>query len=133
MVKEECLLIALRGIANNQPYLMGTSPSDIAVKAMRDYEVLCAAETTVRNGDFMDEYGCCKVCNGEIPYGHFNHCDIYKLETRIHEFESEITAALETAGKYTVHVREGGGPEKLAASLAVTVAKMASELETEQK
>jgi len=86
-----------------------------------------------RNDHWMDEFGRCKVCNGEIPQGHSEHCYIYKLENRIDKFESEIMAALEVAGKYAVRVREGGGPENLAASLAVTVAKMASELKTRQK
>lgn len=33
-----------------------------------------------RNGAWIDESGACKVCDGEIPYGHTSICDIYKLE-----------------------------------------------------
>lgn len=36
-----------------------------------------------RNGKWIDDMGCCKVCDGEIPYGHTYNCDIFKLEQEI--------------------------------------------------
>lgn len=33
-----------------------------------------------RNGKCFDEGGCCRVCDGEIPDGHTDTCDLYKLE-----------------------------------------------------
>jgi len=41
------------------------------------------------------------------------------------DWPREVTAILDNLGKKAVRVREGGGPENLAASLAVTVAKLA--------
>lgn len=33
-----------------------------------------------RDGDFCDRFGACKVCDGEIPYGHTDKCYIWKVE-----------------------------------------------------
>lgn len=38
---------------------------------------------SLRDGNWMDKMGACKVCNGEIPHGHANGCDIYKLEQEV--------------------------------------------------
>lgn len=50
-----------------------------------DHEGPCTATPSKdgRNGDFLDSHWCCKVCDGEIPYGHTNNCDIWKLEMKI--------------------------------------------------
>lgn len=32
------------------------------------------------NGSWMDKWGACRVCGGELPHGHSNNCDYYKLE-----------------------------------------------------
>lgn len=40
-------------------------------------------EMTDRDGKWIDDMGACKVCGGEIPEGHTNNCDIYKLERQI--------------------------------------------------
>lgn len=42
-----------------------------------------------RDGNWIDKYGTCKVCDGEIPYGHTNNCDIYKMETEIASITKE--------------------------------------------
>lgn len=52
-----------------------------------------------RNGNWIDKWGCCKVCNGEIPYGHTNDCDIYKLEMENKQL-LEDKAMLEWACKH---------------------------------
>lgn len=38
-----------------------------------------------RPGNWMDQWGACKVCGGEIPHGHTTDCDIYKLELQVRE------------------------------------------------
>ena len=40
-------------------------------------------EMTERDGKWIDDMGACKVCGGEIPEGHKNSCDIYKMEQKI--------------------------------------------------
>lgn len=62
---------------------------------------------TKRDGNWMDEWGSCKVCGGEIPYGHANSCDIYKLEMEV--------SALKEGGKKDVPPQDtslplDGGP-----------------------
>lgn len=32
------------------------------------------------NGEWLDKWGGCRVCGGEIPHGHTNNCDIFKYE-----------------------------------------------------
>ena len=39
-----------------------------------------------RNGCFVDSFWCCKVCDGEIPDGHLENCDIWKLEKKHRNF-----------------------------------------------
>lgn len=39
-----------------------------------------------RNGCFLDKQWCCKVCDGEIPDGHTDYCDIWKLEKKHRDF-----------------------------------------------
>ena len=39
-----------------------------------------------RNGCFLDKSWCCKVCDGEIPDGHLDHCDIWQLEKKRRDF-----------------------------------------------
>lgn len=41
-------------------------------------------------GSWMDEDGACKVCGGEIPHGHSDNCDIYKMEQRITWLENQL-------------------------------------------
>lgn len=35
------------------------------------------------DGNWLDEFGACKICNGEIPQGPMNHCDLWKLEREL--------------------------------------------------
>jgi len=54
---------------------------------VREY-VLSAEVRNERNGEWLDKYGACKVCDGEIPHGHTPNCDIYKLESEIQRLKS---------------------------------------------
>ena len=38
-------------------------------------------------GDWCDRTGCCKVCKGEIPYGHEPACWIHQAQKRIASLE----------------------------------------------
>lgn len=44
----------------------------------------------LRDGNWIDKWGACKVCDGEIPYGHSEKCDIYKLEKEVREAKREL-------------------------------------------
>jgi hypothetical protein len=41
------------------------------------------AELRVRDGNWMDGDGACRVCDGEIPHGHTENCDVFKLEQEV--------------------------------------------------
>ncbi len=40
--------------------------------------------------DWMDSWGCCKICGGEIPYGHINTCYVYTKDQEIKELKEQI-------------------------------------------
>ena len=40
--------------------------------------------------DWADEYGACKICQGEIPHGHSLQCPLYIADQRIKELETFI-------------------------------------------
>lgn len=42
----------------------------------------------VRDGNWIDEWGCCKICDGEIPHGHSKNCDLYKREMEIADWKN---------------------------------------------
>lgn len=37
----------------------------------------------VRDGNWLDRWGACRVCDGEIPYGHDPECDVHKMQQEI--------------------------------------------------
>lgn len=43
------------------------------------------------DGDWMDEWGSCRVCGGEIPHGHQRNCHIYKQEVAIDLLSRALT------------------------------------------
>lgn len=52
-------------------------------------------QRTERDGKFLDKFWCCKVCDGEIPDGHTDDCDIWKLEKQHKDFlANEYSAVL---------------------------------------
>ena len=38
-------------------------------------------------GSWMDKWGACKVCGGEIPHGHTDDCDILKMERELRAYQ----------------------------------------------
>jgi len=54
---------------------------------------------TPRDGNWMDKWGACKVCDGEIPDGHMENCDIYKMELKIRTLERELAACKASEAK----------------------------------
>lgn len=40
-----------------------------------------------RDGNWMDSWGACVCCDGEIPTGHRSNCDIHKLQMSIVNLE----------------------------------------------
>lgn len=45
------------------------------------------------DGSWIDKWGVCRVCGGEIPYGHTDKCDIYRYE-RIEQAAEKMEKAL---------------------------------------
>jgi hypothetical protein len=43
---------------------------------------------TKRDGNWFDEFGACKICDGEIPHGHTPNCDIFKLEQQVGTYKA---------------------------------------------
>ena len=68
---------------------------------VKEYFSLLAAERenkTKRDGNWIDGMGACKVCDGEIPHGHTNNCDIWKLEQQL-AAEREKLESIESINK----------------------------------
>lgn len=53
------------------------------------------------NGKWLDRFGACRVCEGEIPHGHTLDCDLYKMERQIKELEQTISDTRSAAGLET--------------------------------
>lgn len=45
---------------------------------------------TKRDGNWLDEWGACKVCGGEIPHGHSTDCDLYNYKGEMRERELRL-------------------------------------------
>lgn len=65
-----------------------------------------------RDGNWLDKWGACKVCDGEIPHGHANNCDIYKMECQIRVMRSALEEVLshrkeDKDGNYVMWIGEG--------------------------
>jgi len=66
-----------------------------------------AKPSNERNGCFLDKHWCCKVCDGEIPDGHTDNCDIWKLEKKHKDFiANEYNAALTMRDSAVACLRE---------------------------
>lgn len=38
---------------------------------------------SVKSGEWLDEFGACVACDGEIPHGHRPNCEIHKMQMSI--------------------------------------------------
>lgn len=75
-----------------EPYL-AMSEANLALCKERDQlraRVESLKESSKRDGNWIDKWGACKVCDGEIPHGHTENCDIYKLEKEIRELKEQL-------------------------------------------
>jgi hypothetical protein len=52
------------------------------------------------NGNWFDKHGGCKVCGGEIPHGHSDNCDVYKMECQVRELKEELIKTRPYADAY---------------------------------
>ena len=57
-------------------------------------------------GSWMDDNGACKVCDGEIPYGHSENCDVYKMQCQIKHMEELHVMQLAAISTATVQNTE---------------------------
>jgi hypothetical protein len=76
---------ALRALIDNpqdwQPWRSAAAHEDLKqLLAGIDSLQQQLSEAQKRDGNWLDKWGCCRVCNGEIPHGHTLNCDIFKLE-----------------------------------------------------
>ena len=53
-----------------------------------------------RDGNWLDNMGACRVCDGEIPDGHTDNCDVWKLEQKIEQAESRAASDAKDARRY---------------------------------
>ena len=44
--------------------------------------------------EWLDNDGACKICEGEIPYGHNLNCFIYQKELEIKELEQQLSNSI---------------------------------------
>lgn len=81
----------------------------LGVEGEADEVVNAAIESRVnrtgRDGNWLDEFGCCKVCDGEIPHGHSPDCDIYKLECQLRDAENRFNEAESWNGLVELELR----------------------------
>lgn len=49
----------------------------------RDDARKALAEANKKDGAWLDKWGACRLCGGEIPHGHTNSCHIYIQEMEI--------------------------------------------------
>lgn len=53
-----------------------------------------------RDGNWMDKWGACKVCDGEIPHGHTDSCDIYKMEQQLTQLKQDNAKLVEVCDEF---------------------------------
>lgn len=52
------------------------------------------------NGNWIDAWGACKLCGGEIPYGHTDSCDIWKLERELNNLKHSYQLLVDEREKF---------------------------------
>lgn len=60
-----------------------------ATKGLKS-EIAILRNENKRDGNWLDKWGACKVCDGEIPHGHTHGCDIFKLEQEVSRLKEEL-------------------------------------------
>lgn len=45
----------------------------------------------VRDGSWIDKWGSCRVCGGEIPHGHSHNCDYWMLEQELQAVKKDMS------------------------------------------
>lgn len=76
------------------------------------------------------EYECRSLCPAGVAAA--KDGEIAALKAEVRELETEIKFTVETIPDHVI-VREGGGPENWAASLAVSVRKLLARLEDDEQ
>jgi len=79
--------------------------SRLCANCQKKSELPAPKGSVERDGNWMDKWGACKVCDGEIPHGHTDNCDIFKLECEV----ARLRDALERIRDYPVHSEPVGG------------------------
>ena len=75
-------LLALSGLSDPPNGRIGTNVIMAKLSSLRD--------EWKRDGNWIDKWGSCRVCGGEIPYGHTDNCDIWKMEKEIKSLKDQI-------------------------------------------
>lgn len=59
--------------------------------SLREEVARLAKKQEGRNGVWFDQWGACKICDGEIPDGHLENCDLWKLEQKHDKLRVELS------------------------------------------
>jgi hypothetical protein len=83
--------------SDNALYIAAVDPQtvlgllfEIEQHEQRYKQVLSNIAADQPNGDWLDRHGGCRVCGGEIPHGHTENCDHYKLERKVAELQDKL-------------------------------------------
>ncbi len=72
------------------------------LQAQRERERI--VKESIPDGSWMDSWGACRVCGGEIPHGHTKNCDLYKKEQELIQLRNAtdlLCERLEAHGRRT--------------------------------
>lgn len=86
-------------------------------------------EKDQRDGSWADKWGACRVCDGEIPHGHSENCDIYKMEKTERELRTALGNLVDAVNiEFPGGMRDIGG--KTGVALIQAVNTLAPKLDT---
>lgn len=67
--------------------------AELREKDKRIAELEAALKSEImRDGSWIDSDGACRMCGGEIPYGHLDRCDFYKVKAECDQLREQLTA-----------------------------------------
>lgn len=75
--------------------------------------------TDTLDGRWIDSFGMCRTCGGEIPHGHILDCDVYSYQRQIDSFKAVIAAARDVCATEPCHCSHAQCPRRFLAQ-AVT-------------